>query len=650
MKEKHLMKRIGYALLAIVFFICTYIVCIPPRPAKVKADEVSVASDTAIDVADLYISSPSESIYNNIAPNQYYNKALTNNAHILGLDSKYYTFSAGANILNDSLDYLVYRLELTDVNADDMSCDFYFHLFKCLEDGKGAEKVLTIKIEQSFYDGFLTSVVGIKRNKFCSEKIGISNYEKNVTKNAEGKYVFEAFGDTLSGSLVGASFCQDMVDDGFEVVHCNHVAYDGTNGAHLKMYGDINRYIYVMVQPDSAFSTYFVRSAFSSVLTLTSMETSIAGIYDVCYDMDKREDLSYLSETTQSDVKALVDTGDVKEVQVAYLERIGKTPFAKKVYKYVDIPVVDSKIEPKDVAAALGINTLSCGESPCTSFTYDEESGIYTAYYNKNVWLSSKDANGKSVNYFLDINLSYKDYYKEMVDDGIFTQGMYEWFWSTMIVKYPDIADVSDDNLYGYFGYTVVPYTYSLNQLMYEMFDGSPNMDGVCRYFSYRDDLAYESYNKLLDEYGYNWIRKGWNAVAGFLAGSVYPADHYFFYVDGEQDNAFIGNNGAENAYDNDGYIKNQVDNAVNSIKEAFQGIFDNDWAKPIFYVFGALLIIWVVTWILGRFYKVRTAAQKSRNAKYELSNVNNHCCYTNNTVHPRKKKTTKKHKGRKKK
>lgn len=70
----------------------------------------------------------------------------------------------------------------------------------------------------------------------------------------------------------------------------------------------------------------------------------------------------------------------------------------------------------------LGIETFAVGQSSCQYFKEDTSTGIFNAYYLKNVWLSSKDANGSSMNLFLDINVSYKDFYYPFVRDGIFTQ------------------------------------------------------------------------------------------------------------------------------------------------------------------------------------------------------------------------------------
>lgn len=177
---------------------------------------------------------------------------------------------------------------------------------------------------------------------------------------------------------------------------------------------------------------------------------------------------------------------------------------------------------------------------------------------------------------------------------------MYEWFWSTMIVKYPEISGIDDGDLYGYFGYTSVPYTYTLNQLIYELFDGSPNMDGVVRYFSYREDLDYDSYIKLLNDYQYGWLSKAWNTVAGFLSGSKYPADHYFFYCDGEEDNAFIGENGADDAYDNSSALVNKAEDVI----EAVSTFFSTELSKYILGFIMILLLVVVLAPILPKIFE----------------------------------------------
>lgn len=121
---------------------------------------------------------------------------------------------------------------------------------------------------------------------------------------------------------------------------------------------------------------------------------------------------------------------------------------------------------------------------------------------------------------------------------------------------------------------------------------------------------------KLLNDYEYGWLAKAWNTVAGFVSGSNYPADHYFFYVDGQQDNVFIGNNGGDDAYDNGSAITNGVKNVVEGIGEGLGVIFNNPVTRWIVLGIGIFIVSWLLLLFLRSFFKVKKEHQEYKNAK----------------------------------
>ena len=185
-----------------------------------------------------------------------------------------------------------------------------------------------------------------------------------------------------------------------------------------------------------------------------------------------------------------------------------------------------------------------------------------------------------------------------------------------MINDFPEISPYMDYELYGYFGYVTIPNIYSLNSLWNTLFDGSPNFNGIINYFMYEEQLTLSSYNTLLDEYGYSWLGKAWNDVASLFDSGGASANHYLFYVGSEYTDAFIGENGAEDIYDNNGALVNGVEQAVEDLGTALKKFFDNDWSKYVAGFLGIFVISWFLLFLSTRFFKLKTAVNNFKRSK----------------------------------
>lgn len=316
--------------------------------------------------------------------------------------------------------------------------------------------------------------------------------------------------------------------------------------------------------------------------------------------LDFPKSLSYATE--------ILGNEELKRIQVKYLTRIGTTPFATHNYAYVDVPVNSPTIPVDRVAAALCVKDFDVLGSSCYGFEYDTATDIYTAKYLKNVWLSAKTVDGNSANYFLDCNLSYKDYYYQMVLDDVFSNDLYEYIFSQILNNFPEVKGYNYGSVYGYFGYVVIPNTYSLNALWAEMFDVNTTFQGVTVKYQYTELLKYSSYQRLLTEYQYTWLEKAWNGVAGFVTGGSWSADHYLFYAQIGVTETYIAENGADDIIDDNGLIRNEVEDGVTAIKTGVQSGLNNfkDYISDknsrlnlFFSIVGGALIVVVVVWAL---------------------------------------------------
>ena len=584
---------------------------------------VYASSSSSVDVREQYSAVKSQTVYeNSVQDKQYADASATNDTKTYNSSDDIYSFGSGANIFNHSMEKLIYRLELTNANNEkvDNTAIYKFDLYRCSDDGVSATNTISLMFIHYYSksDNHTYMVGGIRRNVFTTETIGLSGYGRNAYDDT---HISE---DTLS-RFYGVQYVRD---NGYELIYFNG-SYEANSQLQMFAGTDNRQFIYLTLEPIDKYTRYFVRLNYDFSSTQTWLEglveksirnkidSPIASIYDVVNNMSMRGHLGSLTTRIQAQAKQLLNLGEVKEIQVSYLEQIGNTPFATKKYAYVEVPVRSGVVEPVDVASALGMSNLNIMQTSCMYFKQDPYSQVYNAYYLKNVWLSSKDANGHSANYFLDINLSYRDYYHKLVEDDVMTQGMYEWLWNSMLTSYTELTTYDDSEIYGYFGYVVIPDVSSINSLWNDLFNGGKSFDGVIKSFEYKQaNISLKAYNKLLTEYGYNWLSKAWNDFMSFFKSDGASANHYFFYVDGLKDNSFIAENGADDINDNGGAMQNGVEDAVEDVVGAVGKLFENDWVKYIAGIIGLFLVAWLVIFLTTKFFNMKTARQQFENTK----------------------------------
>ena len=271
-------------------------------------------------------------------------------------------------------------------------------------------------------------------------------------------------------------------------------------------------------------------------------------------------------ETEIKETLSNIINGEEKTVTVEYLKNISDTPFAERVKAQITlkIPANTTTLSPDAVASALNVANVNCLLSQCKEFALSGSS--YVATYSKSVWLSAKTVDGNSLNYFLDPNLSYEDYFGALARDGIISEDLYEYIFFTKIVnEYKELSGLSPSDVYGYFGYIVIPETFTYNQAFAEMFGKQTKFDGVVKEFEYSQSLSLSSYNKLLKDYDYSWLERVWNGVWGALTQC--NANHYIIYADATTSESFINENNADTITDTDGLIANKVEKVVETIK-----------------------------------------------------------------------------------
>ncbi len=359
----------------------------------------------------------------------------------------------------------------------------------------------------------------------------------------------------------------------------------------------------------SPFQYYFIKAryCFTTVVYAGMFSTQEQSIYGEVYSssrsvvnvLQRMSDLGIDFEETFGDkafwANRILAVENTQRVRVKYLTEIAGTPYATHNYAYVNVPVLQETIYINDVEEELDISLRKCLDSNayCFQKTTDNDGDVYELHYLKNVWLRSVTVDGNYLDYFLDINESYKEMYRPYVNAEILSDDIYEWIFSTqMINKFPALQNYRFNEIYGYFGLVVVPETYTLNSALKVMFDVETSKIGVISNFVFERMLPYNGYQQLLSEYNYGFLSKVWSEVVGFYSGSEHRATYYVVYSEPGTENALIGEGGQTNAEDPGSIIDNEIVKPTGKIiGNAWHGIigfFDN-------LTKGTQAILWIV-------------------------------------------------------
>ena len=271
-------------------------------------------------------------------------------------------------------------------------------------------------------------------------------------------------------------------------------------------------------------------------------------------------------------------------VRFKYLVDIEGTPFAKAVTETVTLPgLFQNEPTLDDFLSATGRNSMILNRSTIYNFEYDPIDDIYVAKYRDSIYLSAKTSDGESKNYFLDLNKSYDEYYNGFVRDGVFGASLYRYLYNQIILRYRQVETIPETDLYGFFGFVVIPSGGALNELWKEMFDKQTTFSGQLYLFDYNERITPSAYNKLLNDYDYPWLQRAWKTVTNTVSGNLgLPGDtdatYYLFYVDSfSSAELWIGENSAEDVNDNSSQIGGDIvevtSTAGNVISKIWSGV-----------------------------------------------------------------------------
>lgn len=365
--------------------------------------------------------------------------------------------------------------------------------------------------------------------------------------------------------------------------------------------------------------------------------------------------------TTTQGVVTLAEEATISPIKVVYLKQFEDTPFATRVEKYIRLKVDGTTLNPSDVASKVGNNALGCLASRVTSYKYISSLDCYLAVYAETVYLNAKSEDGNQESYFLDLNNSYYSFYSKFLTSSglkeinnqyfgidtsedlclnnlkyggdysrmngndetsglaIVNDEFFNYCLNRLFYKYPDTANLQPNEIFGYWGFVVVPKANSITSLIASnLLSIETSYSGVVDDFKYGDfKLSNKQYTALLKDYNYNFLEILWARFINLLKSSDQEADAYFCYASGEYNEAFIAENGAESIDDNRGAVIVAADKALDSVGDSLKDLLDvsDDLKKILAVIFGlcgAFIILILFFKILGVFNKARRQIKKA--------------------------------------
>ncbi len=393
--------------------------------------------------------------------------------------------------------------------------------------------------------------------------------------------------------------------------------------------------IMIAIEPNEPYSEYFVEFSYEYLTytnggitgkkqtTTGSCRSSERSLYSTFNNMEsagmlEEEIKPAFGDEAYTVAYDIIHKKEQRTVAIQYLQQIPGTPFAEKVTQSAEVTMQQGSNElPADAAAAaLGLSSFDCLQSYCDGLIPSENGNTFVAHYFNAVWLKARTVDGNDYNYYLNINESYADFYQHFVDAGIFDQGAYETVYSTQIYsKYAELEGFGPEEIYGYFGFAMIPKTYGINTLWTEFFDTKTSQSGIISTFEYGADVTLSEYNSLLQDYNYSFLARIWNDTANlFLSGSE-DTTCYILYAEPGTESAFIAENGGDDINDDTGAagqlggelggligsVVVTVEDGFGAIGDFFAGLSSRAKAVSAIIIFG-LVILAVI--LIARIFK----------------------------------------------
>ncbi len=332
-------------------------------------------------------------------------------------------------------------------------------------------------------------------------------------------------------------------------------------------------YNYAFGEPESYLIKSDVRSYYQVLNNLTN-----AGDFDP--ESESNSKVKPSPDLREFWIKLLNDEGNT--VNVDYLAQIEGTPFAKKERAQITVRttnVAGSTLLPDDVASAMGIESFHFNTAPIEAFIYNVSENAYVAKYYNTVNLKTVTTEGKRMEYYLNPNKSFREFYFDFVtgDNPVISLDCYNYMIGALKSNYPQLQDFQDTEIYGFWGYAVTPQTHLFSDIFATIQNKDTAFNGVEKHYELSGTLSIGAYNRLLGEdYGYGWLQIVFSDLMNAIpAGGVFEVKHYFVYADGKYTKTSIDQTGSSDVDNTTSVLNGDIQAAAKIGTETVKGAFN---------------------------------------------------------------------------
>lgn len=328
-----------------------------------------------------------------------------------------------------------------------------------------------------------------------------------------------------------------------------------------------------------------------------------------------------------------------KNIDVSFLKPIvledseKEIPFAYKVTYNVTVPCYSSRIKTLDVIKVLVENgyidenyeksLLKCFNSNVKVGDFlDESDGgdskndtIYSFHYLSTYIVHLKSSSGGSYSFELGLE-SMSNYYSPFCkgsdkDYDVLNVGFYEAVFNNILNVYglsgwqiPDGLTtgnvLTSSELYGYFGFALIPEGSGLNSLLADFSNSRKNSNGLSIPYASTVSLDKATLKLLENDFNYAWLSSVFGKVlGGLLDTETTNATYYMFYVSEQTDNFVyvISENGSLEVLNTNSLFKEKTKNVVKKVFKTLKNIFSSP--KKILIFIGIVVLSVVALFVV---------------------------------------------------
>lgn len=274
----------------------------------------------------------------------------------------------------------------------------------------------------------------------------------------------------------------------------------------------------------------------------------------------------------RAQAEAVLQEKEIRRITLSYLAPIGNTTFAERVEKTVQYAFPSTQSNPttlnvREICSKfdIPINVLGSNIDEFKMNTSTGRTDYYEAIYGYAVYITPRTASGnevdstgaESVRYALALT-SFEEYYEAKIDDRYLTLERCAVIYNNLRTDNADLQGYKSNEVYGYWGFALVPKSLNLRDIFSRVFNTQTTVGGVRMLDEYSKNITmtdwndYINYIKSLNDYQYHLYEIFTSAFTTAVTPVGGKVTHYIFYADVSEDykNAYIGENGAENAND----------------------------------------------------------------------------------------------------